>query len=341
VASRRFTLRALFAVLALAGGAAVHLPAAAQPTAADKETARSLMDQGDKAFEAKDFNAALKHYSAAHSIMKVPTTGIEVARTQAALGQLIEARELALEIGRGTSQPNEPRAFAKARTEAKNLADSLSPRIPSVQVKVSGVPEGAPVRVVVDGTELPAEAASSPRKVNPGAHTVAVSSPGYSEVTGNVEVKETESKIVEVTLKAAGAAADGASAVSSSGTPGSDQGTSSGEGGGLPALAYVGFGVGAAGLIAGSVTGVLSLSKASSAKDQCEDNRCPPAAQDDIDSSKSLGTISNIGFIVGGVGIGVGVYALLTGGGDEPATGRRPRVRPRVGLGFVGIDGRF
>ena len=82
-------------------------------------------------------------------------------------------------------------------------------------------------------------------------------------------------------------------------------------------LVYVGFGVGAAGLAVGSVTGILSLSKASRAKDHCEDNACREAARDDIDGSKTLANVSNVAFAVGVVGIGVGVYGLLSSGKER------------------------
>ena len=45
-----------------------------------------------------DLEGALKRYEAAHEIMGVPTTGIEVARTRAKLGQLVEARAVAIEL---------------------------------------------------------------------------------------------------------------------------------------------------------------------------------------------------------------------------------------------------
>src|SRR5262249_44553309 len=56
--------------------------AAGAPSAADRETARKLLDDGDAAFEKKDYDGALKAYAAAHAIMHVPTTGIEVAKAQ-------------------------------------------------------------------------------------------------------------------------------------------------------------------------------------------------------------------------------------------------------------------
>jgi len=63
--------------------------AAAEPSPADKETARGLMAEGRSGRDKGDLKGALKAFAAADSIMHVPTTGVEVARTQAALGQLV------------------------------------------------------------------------------------------------------------------------------------------------------------------------------------------------------------------------------------------------------------
>src|SRR5262249_50029770 len=107
--------------------------ARADPTAADRETARALLDEGDKKIEEKDLEGALKAYRAADAIMGVPTTGIEVSKTLAAMGQLLSARDKALEVSRYPKKQGEPSAFTQARTESEQLAESLGERIPSLR----------------------------------------------------------------------------------------------------------------------------------------------------------------------------------------------------------------
>ena len=79
-------------------------------------------------------------------------------------------------------------------------------------------------------------------------------------------------------------------------------------------LAFVAFGVGGAGLVVGGITGLLALGKSGDLKDKCgaDKNACPADSQSDIDSYKSMGTISTIGFIVAGVGGATGLVLLLT-----------------------------
>jgi hypothetical protein len=113
-------------------------------------------------------------------------------------------------------------------------------------------------------------------------------------------------------------------------------------------LVYAGFGVGGAGLVVGSVTGLLSLARASDAKQFCDGNACRPAAQDDRDASLNLAKVSNVSFAIGGVGAAVGLVAwlLLTPRGTGVTVRRQPNVglsevSPLVGDRWLGLAGRF
>ena len=85
--------------------------------------------------KAGDLTGALEAYRGADAIMGVPTTGIEVARTQIRLGRLVEARDTALKVSRYPVKRREPRPFTDARTEALQLASELAARIPSLQLR--------------------------------------------------------------------------------------------------------------------------------------------------------------------------------------------------------------
>ena len=92
--------------------------------------------------------AALKAFRAADSIMHVPTTAIEVAKTEALAGLLLEARDHALTLARSKAQPGEPGPFADARTAAQQLANELDVRIPSVRFTLTGAKEDGCVLVM-------------------------------------------------------------------------------------------------------------------------------------------------------------------------------------------------
>jgi hypothetical protein len=81
-----------------------------------------------------------------------------------------------------------------------------------------------------------------------------------------------------------------------------------------PAVVWTSFAVGAAGLIAGAVSGGLSLQAASSAKQKCPEYPNPCANEDarpDHDRAIVLANVSNATLVVGGVGIVAGVLSLV------------------------------
>ncbi len=96
-----------------------------------------------------DVKGALKSFQAADTIMRVPTTGFELAKTQAA-GLLVEARDTALRVTRMPVQPGEAAPFAEARSNSQQLSDELAERIPTLKIKVTGAADGEDPLVSVD-----------------------------------------------------------------------------------------------------------------------------------------------------------------------------------------------
>jgi hypothetical protein len=79
----------------------------------------------------------------------------------------------------------------------------------------------------------------------------------------------------------------------------------------LLVVACAGFGFGAAGLVAGSVTGGLALAKSAELETACIDGVCPPARAGDVDDMAALGDAATATFVVAGVGLAAGVGALV------------------------------
>ena len=102
-------------LLALLLGCAV---AQAQPSAAQKETARGLMAEGRELRDKGDLPSALTRFNAADALMGVPTTGFEVAATQAQLGKLVEARETLQRVLAIAVSPDDPEPFPEARSSS-------------------------------------------------------------------------------------------------------------------------------------------------------------------------------------------------------------------------------
>lgn len=296
------------------------------------------MDDGDAKRDKGDFRAALKSYEAADAIMHVPTTGLEVARAQAQLGQLLEARESLGRVMRLPPKAGEPAPFTGARKAAEQLSTELGARIPSVTVVVVNGEAGQPVQLTFDGETVPPAAAQAPRKVNPGRHTIVARS-GSLEKKDEISVNEREARTVTVDLKPLIAPPD---------PPHVEEAPR--QASTLPKiLVFGGFGVGLVGVGVGTVTGLMSISKVNDVKNDCVGDLCKPSRRGDIDSARSLGTISTVAFIVGGAGIGAGVVGLILSGKapSEPPPGTTARaarsltISAEVGPSWLGAHGTF
>ena len=101
---------------------------------------------------------------------------------------------------------------------------------------------------------------------------------------------------------------------------------------------YVGLGVGGVGLVAGAITGAVTLSRAATLKQDCQNGRCLPAAG--LETTKTLGDVSTASFIIGGAGIGLAVGALLVGRA-RAAPPRGAWLRPWIGGTGAGVGGAF
>lgn len=204
------------------------------PSAADKDTARALLLDGRAKLAAHDYEAALRSLKAAHAIMHVPTTGLDYATGLAANGNLVEAHVLALEVSHMPPQQREPAAFADARVAAAALAGRLAERIPAVVITVKGLPPRAESSVTLDGAPVPAATIGLPRKVDPGAHVITATAPGFTAAERRVEVAEIATVAVELTLAAVASAPGPAAPPSSKGH--------------VPAWAWISGGIGLAAL---------------------------------------------------------------------------------------------
>jgi hypothetical protein len=283
---------------------AFTLPARAE-TAADRETARTLMDDGMARRERNDHRGALERFEAADALMHVPTTGIEVARERMGMGMLIEAREALAGVLRYPEKPGEPAPFTEARAEAQKFDLELAARIPSIRIVVQGAAGRATVSV--DTIDVPQATLIVPRKLNPGSHTV-LARAGGRERHLFVSLREQEHRELVLDLAAPQTAE----------TPSRKHASK------VPAiLTYAGFGTAAAFTIAGTVAGIRSITAANAAKGGCASNECPPPTYSDIDTARTAGNLATAAFIVAGAGAAVGIVGILLNRGEPPAENAR------------------
>jgi hypothetical protein len=186
------------------------------------------------------------------------------------------------------------------------------------------------VKVTIDGHPLADKLDGSALQVDPGKHRFAFDdADGLAQVESTIVVREGDKdRRVRVTF---GTSRSGVVTPAQPKTPDGASGT--------PTAAWVILGVGAAGVIAGSVFGVMALNDGSHLNTQtgCP-KACPNTALPQIDTLHRDQWASDIGLGVGVIGLGVGVVLLLTSHGPEAAPAA---VSLDVGPGVVLLGGRF
>jgi hypothetical protein len=280
----------------------------AEPSEADKGRARALMDEGAALVEQHSFAAALDKFQKADEIMRVPSTGLEVAKALGALGRLIEARRVALRVAGSAKEPNEPDAFTRAREAAVALAAELDARIPRLRVELRDVPQGAEATLSIDGREVPAKEASGEQILSPGPHEI-LAEAGSVRASMRVTLSERDRRTTTLTLPSAKTA----SSVPEPPTRKTERSNTAG---------YVVGGVGLVGLAIAGVTSVVIVGNDKTIKDHCPSDTCPTQEDlDRVDRQKSLEVINAIAWGVGLAGTSIGAYLILSnpGGKDETA----------------------
>ena len=307
------------------------LSAAAEPTPQDIAQARELGGQAQAAYDAGKLGESEKLWIAASGLYSAaPTLTLGLARTQAKLGKLVFAQESYNRIIREQGEAtNLSPAFKDALESARGEVGAVSARIANVVIVVEG-PETP--KVTIDGQPVSSAGLGLKRPVDPGAHVVRAEAPGWKP--GETSFQVAESGLAEAKLKLEKAADAPVAAAGDVGfrTDATPTNRSHNQ-----TYALVAFGVGGAGLVFGAVTGLIALGKHSDLEDQCPGGRCPPTVKEDLDSYKTMGTLSTVGFIVGGVGAAAGAVLWLTAPKERTAM----TWSPYVGATGGGVAGRF
>lgn len=342
------------AALSLFAALALHAPASFAQSDEDKATARQLGQEGQEALGRKDFKTAEDRFARADKLFHFPVLALGLARAYKGQGKYVLAQETYNRIVREGAPPGANAIVLAALKDAETELAEVQPKIANVTITVAAK-DGGEVKdpkVTLDERPVNAAALGVKRPVDPGEHVIKVVAEGFKAAEQRFTVGEGASASAPIMLeKGAGPAippGPGPGPGPDKPPPGTEPpgnpppggpGTITvSPGGGSKIPAYVAFGVGGAGLLVGAITGVLAMGKASDLDKACTSGKCPSDQQSNIDSYKSMGTISTIGFVVAGVGAAAGVVLLLTSPKVEsPKTG----IQPFIGPGSVGAFGRF
>ncbi len=342
-----WTAQGLFAAALLTTAHASAQPTANEQSAGDVTMARQLGNQGLELAGSGDCAAAVDLLTRSEAMHHAPTTLAILGECHITLGKLVEGAEELTRVVRENIDPLAPASFRTAQDRARVRLEETRPRIPKLRLLVRGAAPNTALTVHVDGETVPVASLGLDRPVDPGSHHVDVTAGGYNTASGELTLREGETQ--ELNLELVRLPDPEPAAAAPEGTPPKD----------APVLrpwvrrphsrtpAYVSFGLGAAGIAAGSVFGIITLSKTSSLEKLCPTrSTCPASAQSDISTSQATALASTIAFGAGGAALIVGLYFALRGPVSEPAptaseVTSRPTLRPWVGLGSAGFDGSF
>jgi hypothetical protein len=221
------------------------------------------------------------------------------------------------------------------------------------------------VRITSDGQLLAERLDGTPITTDPGEHRFAFESPGMTPADKTIVVREGDKgrheritlhslSTTSVAAVPLGASEPAAATVSTAARPeattatpdqiGSgdvERGSGSRSGGSprVPPLAFVAFGVGAAGLAVGIVAGLAGESKHAALEGECAANGdCPVSAQGDLDAFHSLKTASTVGYVLGFAAVAGGVVLWFTTPNARP---HGASARLWIGPRLAGLSGTF
>ena len=339
--------RALFdaVVLVIAILLTLSAPAlAAEPTAADRATARALAREGFEALKSDDFVTAEDRFRRADALVHAPTLVVDHARALVGLGRLVEAHERYSLVLREGVSPNAAWPWKRAYADAQKEIEVIKQRLAWLTIDVEGPTEP---QVSVDGKPIPAAAVGVRRATDPGERSIKAGGVGFYPKEETVNLVEGAEQTVSFELEAMPpeVAAESQPQSQAEGAAGQEQRPADGP----PAepakdntLAYVALGVGGAGLVAWGVSGVFFLKEHATLQDECANNKCEPEQQEHKDRYETLGWLSGAAFGVGVAGVATGVTLLLLNDSDTTEATTKPvRVTPYFAGNSVGVTGQF
>jgi len=346
----------------------LHAGPARAETDEDRAGARTLATEGAKAFAAQRWSDAVDLFTRAEALLHAPPHLLFLARARVKLGQLVLAREMYTKIVRENIPPSAPAAFLEAQTAAKVELPALEPRLAMLTVTVTGA-DAKGVTITVDGQKLASVFVGAPKPIDPGEHKVQATSDGMASDVVTLHIKEGARQSVSLALtpqKSASPVATPTQVTAAApvatppalatpvpnqvdtATPDAASPPAQGGASGLRIASFAALGVGVVGLGAGTVFGLQSLSKRSSADDRCPDpNRCPISQQAEVNGldndARQAQTLATVGFVAGGVGVAAGVtmFLLSSKKQDQSALRQHPTVRPWIGFQAAGVSGTF
>jgi hypothetical protein len=354
------TLPTLYLALALTGLAIA--PAAAETPAeeaARHETARIAGEVGLKLYSSTRWEEAFEAFQRAETAFHAPTLVLFMGHCQRMRGKLVEARALYQQVASEALEPGAPNQFLTAQLLARGEIERLRRRIPAVVFTVKGA-RGDLVQMTVDEAPL-AISTGTPQEVNPGEHALTATAPGSAPIHRTVTLAEGATAEIELAFEPQAVPPTPTPTPTPPTPPTLVEATSAPAPPDAPALppalpptspslfqsvptsAFLAFGVGAVGLGAGAVTGVIALDQAGDLKARCSRlDHCPASDRARADAAGRLADTSTVTLTLGGAALITGVVLwLVLPPGEAARRSVASPVRVDLGPGILSVKGAF
>jgi len=328
---------AAWARVFVVGGALAALTCAAPDALAQKPTNKSrqqALKLGGEAldlFQAGDYEAALDKFTRADELVPAPTLKLHIARCLDKLDRMQDAADKFRDVIATELKAWAPAVHRKARKQAVPELAALLEEVPTVSVTVEG-PGSADASVSMDGEPLPAESLGEKRAMDPGHYRFEADSGGRT-TSEEIDLGRGDNVRVTLTFKPVG-------------DPDTDDpiypgGEDKADGDTYRIAGFIGIGIGGAGLVMGTVAGIVVLNQEGDLEARCADRQCLPPDHEDAEAFDTARTVSTAGFIIGGIGLAAGITLLLIAPDDDEAELEEVTVYPMLSPTGLGLWGRF
>ncbi len=322
-------------LIALGLSLALAWPVAAR--ANDPATAQALFDQARKLMAEEKWSSACPKLEESQRLDPAGGTLLHLALCREREGRIATAWA---HYQDALSQAKRDGRKDRAKI-AQERIEVLGPRLPRMRVRVASGNRALPgFRVTRDDVRVGEAQWGESVPVDPGARVLHAQADGRKPWTTTVEIP---ARPGEVTVEVPELAIDPRSAEPPS-KPDEKQvrfdDTSSGDG--QRTLGLVVGGVGLAGLAAGGIFGLVSMSKNAEADGECKPpdrTLCTQKGVDAGEAAQSYGNVSTIAFIAGGALAAGGAVLWLTAPSDGTRVGVTPSAGPRGA--WLSLTGRF
>ncbi len=318
--------------------ALLWLVAQAAPAQAQAEpSAAVLFEEGQQHMAANELDAACAKFQASEALEARALTALELGLCferrgmfASAWSAFARAASLAQQAGQEERENLARTKLAAMEQQVARLTIAVSASTPTLTVTLNG--------------EVIAEALfGRPLPIDPGIHQLSATAPGRKPWRREVEIHAERADVtVDVpALDPVAAPAPPSPPPSSPRPRGPKIARAAAPPPVMPSpLAYVGFAVGGVGLMVGAITGIVAIENTRTISDSCTNDLCPANLAGALDDAEVVANVSNVAFGVGGLGVVLGVIGLFVGG-EAPERAAKASLRPVVGPGYAGLEGRF